>query len=98
MDQIHLWVRNEPKLKIYEKFLTGFALSDKCYDVWIPNTRGTRYSNRHVNLTTHDRAFWNFSYDELAKYDMKANIDYVVNVTGSSKIQYVGFSQVIFFI
>jgi predicted alpha/beta hydrolase len=33
------------------------------------------------------------SYDEMAKYDLPALIDYVLNRTGSTEIYYAGHSQ-----
>ncbi|CAA9999170.1 unnamed protein product, partial [Nesidiocoris tenuis] len=32
------------------------------YDVWLGDQRGTMRSRRHVNLTTDDKKYWDFSY------------------------------------
>ncbi len=34
------------------------------------------------------------SWDEMAKYDLPANIDYVLNITGAQQLTYIGHSEV----
>ena len=48
---------------------------------------------RHTKLSPSSDAFWRFSWDEMAKYDLPAMVDYVVNVTKQPKIFYAGHSQ-----
>lgn len=43
----------------------SLELVDLGYDIWVTNSRGTVYSNSHVNLTVNDEAFWNFTYNEM---------------------------------
>lgn len=43
--------------------------------------RGNVYSKQHVSKHVTDPAFWRFSWQEMAKYDLPAMIDYVLNVT-----------------
>ncbi|KAJ8958608.1 hypothetical protein NQ318_016329, partial [Aromia moschata] len=38
----------------------AFLMSQEGYDVWLPNHRGTPYSNQHINLTFSDSEYWNF--------------------------------------
>lgn len=69
-----------------------FALLDR-YDVWLANNRGNPYGQRHRTLSTGDRRFWNFSFDQMAEFDLPATIEHVLNVTGFATVGYVGYSQ-----
>ncbi|XP_054790091.1 triacylglycerol lipase 2-like [Prosopis cineraria] len=70
----------------------AFVLADSGFDVWIANTRGTKYSLQHSSLSPKSSDYWNWSWDELAEYDLSATIKYVNNHTGQ-KMHYVGHSQ-----
>lgn len=70
-----------------------FLLADSGYDVWLGNTRGNKYSMKHMRHTPDKRDFWEFSIDELAIYDLPGATDYVLGVTGATTISYIGFSQ-----
>lgn len=37
--------------------------------------------------------YWDFSLDEISKYDVKANIEHIKNITKAEKINYVCHSQ-----
>ena len=72
----------------------AFILAKRGYDVWLGNHRGTKYARDHERLDPDkDEEFWQFSFPEMAEYDMPANVDYVRNVTGMKKVSYVGHSQ-----
>ncbi|XP_010943219.2 triacylglycerol lipase 1 [Elaeis guineensis] len=70
----------------------GSILADNGFDVWVGNVRGTRWSYGHVTLSENDKAFWDWSWQELAQYDLLAMITYVYSAT-NSKVFYVGHSQ-----
>ena len=71
----------------------AFELANQGFDVWIGNNRGTRYSRTHIKYLVTDKAFWQYSFDELAKYDVPANIATIKQITGADKINYIGHSQ-----
>ncbi|XP_065299854.2 gastric triacylglycerol lipase-like isoform X1 [Dermacentor albipictus] len=81
------WVANLPSQS------PGFLLADDGFDVWLLNERGVPQSNYHVNLTTNDPKFWKWSFEEVGTFDIPATIDYILNVTGFSKVGLLTTSQ-----
>ncbi|GFN80904.1 lipase [Plakobranchus ocellatus] len=81
------WVMN------YANDSLGFILADQGYDVWMGNTRGNTYSRRHASLSPDDPKFWDWSFDEMAKYDMPAFIDFILTKTGQPSLSLIGHSQ-----
>ncbi|XP_072050942.1 gastric triacylglycerol lipase-like [Amphiura filiformis] len=71
----------------------AFILADAGYDVWLGNVRGNTYSQKHQSLKPSQREFWYWSWDEMAKYDLPAMVDFILNTTGHKQISYVGHSQ-----
>lgn len=71
----------------------GFILADAGYDVWMGNVRGSIYSREHVKYTPREYKFWEWTWDEMAKYDLPAFLNYVTNHTHEEKVYYIGFSQ-----
>lgn len=70
----------------------AFLLADNGFDVWIANTRGTKYSHGHTSFSNNSSDYWNWSWDELVAYDLPATFQYVHDQTGQ-KLHYVGHSQ-----
>ena len=58
------WISNGPKNSL------GFCLADAGFDVYLANSRGNRYSRRHVSIKPTDPQFWKWSWQEIAKYDI----------------------------
>lgn len=70
-------------------------LVDLGYDVWLPNLRGTRYSNVNDDNITIDLSFL-----EMGILDQKAFINKIVEETGMQDMTYIGYelgaSQMLF--
>ena len=43
---------------------------------------------KHLRLTTNDEEFWNFSWDEMAQYDLPAMIDFILKYKQQSNLIY----------
>ena len=71
----------------------GYILADLGFDVWLGNMRGNTYGRKHVKYVTNSDEFWDFSFDEMAAYDLPAMINFVLNFTDQNQLFYVGHSQ-----
>lgn len=64
------------------------------FDVWLGNARGNRYSRNHTTLLPTQPAFWAWSWQQQAEYDLPASIEHVLATTQQQRLVYVGYSQV----
>ncbi|XP_077275793.1 lipase 3-like isoform X2 [Temnothorax americanus] len=71
----------------------AFLLTDQGYDVWIGNMRGNNYCRSHVNMTTYDPKFWQYSFHEIGTKDLPAMFDYILNYTKQKDLYYIGHSM-----
>lgn len=78
-------------------FSIPYILSDKGYDIWVPNSRGNIFSYLHKDprksALNPFSDYWSFSFAEMADYDVPAVIKYIKNVTKAEKLDYIGHSQ-----
>ncbi|KAG8384959.1 hypothetical protein BUALT_Bualt04G0172400 [Buddleja alternifolia] len=80
------WLLNSPQESL------AMMLADNGFDLWISNTRGTRFSRRHVTLDPSNPEYWNWSWDDLVTHDLPSVINLVFTQT-AQKIHYVGHSM-----
>ncbi|XP_022827914.1 gastric triacylglycerol lipase-like [Spodoptera litura] len=71
----------------------AYLLADHGFDVWLGNSRGNKYCEKHVTLNNTLSEFWHFSWEEIAVKDLPAMIDYILQKTGLTSLYYVGHSQ-----
>ncbi|XP_004346891.1 hypothetical protein CAOG_05206 [Capsaspora owczarzaki ATCC 30864] len=71
----------------------AFYLAQSGWDVWLGNSRGNIYSRAHTTLSPSDDAFWDFTFDEFAAYDVPAKMEYILRVSGFSSLSYIGHSE-----
>lgn len=71
----------------------AYLLADHDFDVWLGNSRGNKYCEKHVTLNNTISEFWQFSWEEIAVNDLPAMIDYILHKTGLKYLYYVGHSQ-----
>uniref|UniRef100_A0A8R1XXN8 Lipase n=1 Tax=Onchocerca volvulus TaxID=6282 RepID=A0A8R1XXN8_ONCVO len=82
-----VWVTNLPNQS------AAFIFADAGFDVWMGNVRGNTYSTKHVNYTQNDLKYWDFTFDEFAKYDLDSMINCVLNQTRQHSLYYIGYSE-----
>jgi pimeloyl-ACP methyl ester carboxylesterase len=87
LDSSWTWVNN------FQKESLGFLLADAGYDVWFGNSRGNFYSLQHIIYPVNSNQFWNFTWDDMAKYDIPTVLSYILKTTGQQKLSYIGHSQ-----
>lgn len=87
LDASSTWVVNFPTQSL------GFILADYGFDVWLGNMRGNTYGRHHIKYNTNQNEFWDFSFDEMAAYDVPAMINYILETTQQEKLYYIGHSQ-----
>ena len=70
-------------------------LFDAGYDVWLGNNRGSYncelQSSRHNERN--QKEVWDWSYADMAKYDLPAFILKIEQVTGKDQVAYIGYDQ-----
>ena len=79
---------------ILEEKSIAKLLCDEGYRVYLPNMRGNQFSKSHLDYgTSLNSDYWDFSFDEMAQYDLPAIINLIKKRDGVEKIDYMGHSQ-----
>ncbi|NXL91919.1 LIPM Lipase, partial [Alectura lathami] len=81
------WISNLPNNSL------GFLLADAGFDVWLGNSRGNTWSSKHKTLKPNQKEFWQFSFDEMGKYDIPAELYFIMNKTRQKDMYYIGHSE-----
>lgn len=87
LDSSGTWVVNYPAQSL------GFILADAGYDVWLGNSRGNAFSRNHTGFDPETAAFWAFTFDDMADYDLPALAAAVRAATGRPRLALVAHSQ-----
>ena len=56
-------------------------LHEDGHDLWFLYDRSSEYA-RHETLSNEDQAYWDFTEDTIANYDIKDALDFVYTATG----------------
>lgn len=71
----------------------ALMLADQGFDVWLGNNRGNRFAREHLEYTQEAEEFWEWSFQEMAQFDLPATIKKMRTVTGIDRFTYIGYSQ-----
>ena len=90
-DTADTWIMNS------EELAPAFILANQGFDVWVGNNRGNVYSRKHQTLSPDSwknrSQFWDFSLQEMADFDVTANIDFILKETGKRKLAVIAHSM-----
>eukprot|EP00798_Chlamydomonas_sp_ICE-L_P024509 gene24509-10109_t len=81
------WVINDAQSSL------AFILADRGYDVWMMNTRGNTFSRGHTSLKDTEQEYWKITLDDFCLGDLPTSLQYIRQVTGFDKVDFVGHSQ-----
>ncbi|CAJ0893939.1 4958_t:CDS:2 [Entrophospora sp. SA101] len=82
-DSTDTWLLNGPEHSL------PYILKDNGYDVWLGNSRGNQYSEP----SSSDE--YDFSWDEMAKYDLPAFINYIKKQTNVDSLSFIGAIEIL---
>jgi lysosomal acid lipase/cholesteryl ester hydrolase len=71
----------------------ALLLADAGYDVWLANSRSSKFSRQHKYLSATSPKFWQFDWHEIGIYDVPASVDLVLKHTGHKAVHFIGCSE-----
>ena len=86
---------------ILEEKSIAKLLCDEGYRVYLPFMRGSQFSRSHLDYDISlNSKYWDFSFDEMAQYDLPTIVNFIKKRDGVEKVDYMGHSQgtLIFFL
>jgi len=88
LDTSATWVLNSPEESL------GFILADAGFDVYLGNVRGNTYSCQNIYYSNSSKEFWDLvDFDNMASIDLPTMVNKALEISGRSKLIYVGHSQ-----
>mmetsp|Transcript_15426 Transcript_15426/g.26087 ORF Transcript_15426/g.26087 Transcript_15426/m.26087 type:complete len:219 (+) Transcript_15426:342-998(+) len=81
------WIMNR------QEVAPAFVMARAGYDVWLGNNRGNRFADTHTTLSSSQKEYWNFSWEEMGTHDLPAIFKTIQKKTGQKKISYIGHSE-----
>ena len=65
------------------------------YEIFLGNNRGNIFSTNHTHFKTDSKEFWNFTFDDMAHYDLPAMLTYTSKFIRNEekKMTYIAWSQ-----
>lgn len=54
----------------YADVAPAFVAASGGYDVWLGNSRGNKYSDRNVYMSSSSAEFWDFDWQEMGQEDI----------------------------
>lgn len=73
--------------------ILGYYLADKGYDVWLGNTRGSRYTKKYLRTSRSIRKYWDYTFSDIGLYDIPTMVDFILKATNEEKLFYIGHSR-----
>ena len=89
LDSSDGWLCNEEHLNL------PLIMCNLGFDVWLSNSRGNKYSRKHIKYNPDtDYEFWAFSFEEMGYYDLPPIINHILlSNKNHNKLHYIGHSQ-----
>lgn len=63
------------------------------FDVWLGNSRDTKLCTKHDEFPLYSKDFLNYNLHQIGIFDLRAFVEFILNLIDGSSISYVGHSQ-----